>query len=385
MRKESTAPLLDFKSIDFWSALSLTSRASTSEPQPVQPKLLLSPGRRDTIGSQGSADQIRPDLYETVGGTNGSGGGTSGGEECDSESPQCTGALGALHYFLSYDVHSRVLTVRLIEAKDLPKPITRDSSKTDQAHSNPYVKICLLPNQKDSRQTALRKKTQNPRFDENVSFEIPFRELQRRTLQMVVKDFDKYSRHRVIGQVLLPLVDINVLKGVYFWSPLEAVQAASQEDLGELLFSLCYLPAAGRLNVDILRAKQLTPTDLVGGAAPYVKVTVVINERHIKTKKTSYKKYTLDPVFNESLSFDVNSVQLGDCSIIITVLDFNGGVIKDHFIGRLVLGKESSGPHEVNHWKNMLQSQRTAIAQWHSLKSRAHCDENCGVTRHVHY
>ncbi|ODN01738.1 Synaptotagmin-17 [Orchesella cincta] len=183
MRKESTAPLLDFKSIDFWSALSLTSRASTSEPQPVQPKLLLSPGRRDTIGSQGSADQIRPDLYETVSGSNGAGV-TSGGEEDDS-SPQCTGALGALHFFLSYDVHSRVLTVRLIEAKDLAKPITRDSSKTDQAHSNPYVKICLLPNQKDSRQTALRKKTQNPRFDENVSFEIPFRELQRRTLQLL--------------------------------------------------------------------------------------------------------------------------------------------------------------------------------------------------------
>lgn len=42
-------------------------------------------------------------------------------------------------------------------------------------------------------------------------------------------------------------------------------------------------------------------------------------------------------------SFDVNSVQLPDCSIIITVLDFNGGVIKDHFIGRLVLGREASG------------------------------------------
>lgn len=44
----------------------------------------------------------------------------------------------------------------------------------------------------------------------------------------------------------------------------------SQEDLGELLFSLCYLPAAGRLNVDILRAKQLTPTDLVGGAGKLI-------------------------------------------------------------------------------------------------------------------
>lgn len=48
---------------------------------------------------------------------------------------------------------------------------------------------------------------------------------------MVVKDFDKYSRHRVIGQVLLPLADINVLKGVYFWKPLEAVQAVSAIDV----------------------------------------------------------------------------------------------------------------------------------------------------------
>lgn len=87
--------------------------------------------------SQGSADQIRPDLYESVGASSGNG---SGGEE-DGDPPTCTGALGALHFFLSYDVHTRILTVRLIEAKDLPKPITRDSSKTDQAHSNPYVKV----------------------------------------------------------------------------------------------------------------------------------------------------------------------------------------------------------------------------------------------------
>lgn len=46
-------------------------------------------------------------------------------------------------------------------------------------------------------------------------------------------------------------------------------------------------------------------------------------------------------------SFDVNSVQLPDCSIIITVLDFNGGVVKDHFIGRLVLGREASGEQSI--------------------------------------
>jgi len=34
--------------------------------------------------------------------------------------------------------------VRLIEARDLPKPIQLDASKTDQAHSNPYVKVSVM-------------------------------------------------------------------------------------------------------------------------------------------------------------------------------------------------------------------------------------------------
>jgi hypothetical protein len=36
--------------------------------------------------------------------------------------------------------------------------------------------------------------------------------------------------------------------------------------LGEILLSLTYLPSAGRLNLDVLRAKQLLQTDIVGGA-----------------------------------------------------------------------------------------------------------------------
>lgn len=80
--------------------------------------------------------------------------------------------------------------------------------------------------------------------------------------------------------------------------------------------------------------------------APYVRATLLINNRTVKTKKTTYKKYTLDPVFNESLSFDINSVQLQEANIVMTVLDFNGGVVKDTLIGRIVLGKESSGKYK---------------------------------------
>lgn len=44
------------------------------------------------------------------------------------------------------------------------------------------------------------------------------------------------------------------------------------------------------------------------------------------------------------------------------------------FIGRIVIGQYSSGASESNHWRRMLNAHRTAVEQWHSLRSRAECD-----------
>lgn len=40
----------------------------------------------------------------------------------------------------------------------------------------------------------------------------------------------------------------------------------NEVELGELLLSLNYLPSAGRLNVDVIRAKQLLQTDMCQGS-----------------------------------------------------------------------------------------------------------------------
>ena len=40
----------------------------------------------------------------------------------------------------------------------------------------------------------------------------------------------------------------------------------TEVELGELLLSLNYLPSAGRLNVDVIRAKQLLQTDVSQGS-----------------------------------------------------------------------------------------------------------------------
>lgn len=44
------------------------------------------------------------------------------------------------------------------------------------------------------------------------------------------------------------------------------------------------------------------------------------------------------------------------------------------FIGRIVIGQYSTGAPESNHWRRMLSAHRTAVEQWHSLRSRQDCD-----------
>ncbi|PKK24496.1 synaptotagmin XVII, partial [Columba livia] len=227
--------------------------------------------------------------------------------------------LGMLHFSTQYDLLHNYLIVRVIEAKDLPPPISYDGSRQDMAHSNPYVKICLLPDQKNSKQTGVKRKTQNPVFEERYTFEIPFLEAQRRTLLLTVVDFDKFSRHCVIGKVSMPLSDVDLVKGGHWWKAL-VPSSQNEVELGELLLSLNYLPSAGRLNVDIIRAKQLLQTDMSQGSDPFVKIQLVHGLKLTKTKKTSCMRGTIDPFYNESFSFKVPQEELENASLVFTAM-----------------------------------------------------------------
>lgn len=81
-----------------------------------------------------------------------------------------------------------------------------------------YVRVCLLPDQRDSRQTPVQRKTQSPMFNYSFTYELPHREVLKRTLMLKVLDLDKSSRqHHVIGQVQLALSEVNLIKGVHLW------------------------------------------------------------------------------------------------------------------------------------------------------------------------
>ncbi|KAM6957290.1 synaptotagmin-17, partial [Aplochiton taeniatus] len=349
--RRPSSPLLDVKPIEFW--------AMGPRKEVVQPLRRPHPPTDDCLR------KLKPHLYSL----------DLSVDDMDSLTDDeilLRHQLGMLHFSTQYDLINVHLGVRVIEARDLPPPLTCDGARQDMAHSNPYVKISLLPDHKNSRQTGVKRKTQNPVFEERFTFDIPFLEAQRRTLLLSVVDFDKFSRHCVVGKVALPLREVDLVKGGHWWKAL-VPSSQNEVELGELLLSLNYLPSAGRLNVDVIRAKQLLQTDMCQGSDPFVKVQLVTGLKLVKTKKTSCMRGTIDPFYNESFSFRVAQEDLSEVSLVFSVYGHNVKSSND-FVGRIVIGQYSTGPPETAHWRRLLASQRTAVEQWHSLRSRVECD-----------
>ncbi|KAL7985390.1 hypothetical protein Chor_003960 [Crotalus horridus] len=128
--------------------------------------------------------RIKPELYKQ--------------KSVDSEDPkkEAEKTCGKINFALKYDYENETLIVRILKAFDLP-------AKDLCGSSDPYVKIYLLPDRKRKFQTRVHRKTLNPTFDECFQFPVPYEELANRKLHLSVFDFDRFSRHDMIGEVIL--------------------------------------------------------------------------------------------------------------------------------------------------------------------------------------
>ncbi|KAK1797958.1 hypothetical protein P4O66_000718 [Electrophorus voltai] len=340
------------------------------------------------------------------------------------------------------------LVVKILKALDLP-------AKDANGFSDPYVKIYLLPDRKKKFQTKVHRKTLNPIFNETFQFGVPLAELHSRKLHFSIYDFDRFSRHDLIGQVVvdnlldfsessadkpvwrdivegtaiacvveagrnelrisrsvcvlcvcvlvgqkgtLDLITLSLqnqrsppvpmpyptgegLKRWLFSAPVPLLikvdescclvtgtrneREREKADLGELNFSLCYLPTAGRLTVTIIKATNLKAMDLTGFSDPYVKASLVCEGRRLKKRKTSIKKNTLNPTYNEALVFDIPNENMENMALVIAVMDYDC-IGHNEVIGMCRLGSDVEGPGR-EHWAAMLANPRKPIEHWHQL------------------
>ncbi|XP_073797767.1 synaptotagmin VIII isoform X3 [Danio rerio] len=258
-----------------------------------------------------------------------------------------------------------LLTVGIKEAAALK---AMDSGGT----SDPYVKVYILPNKSKTFETKVFRKTLNPVFNENFKYQIPQKELTESTLVMQVYDFNRFSKHDIIGEIRLNLSTVDWNHVIEEWRDLSEASKHEQEHLGEICFSLRYVPTSSKLTVIILEAKNLKKMDQVGSSDPYVKVQLILEKKKWKKKKTSVKKRTLNPYFNESFTFDVSFEQIQKVQLVISVWDHDK-MSRNDAIGKIYLGCDATG-NQLRHWADMLSNPRKPVAQWHTLLSAEQVD-----------
>ncbi|XP_077595539.1 synaptotagmin Vb isoform X2 [Stigmatopora nigra] len=287
--------------------------------------------------------------------------------------------LGKLEFSLDYNFTDSQLIVGILQAQDLA---AMDMGGT----SDPYVKVFLLPDKKKKYETKVQRKNLCPVFNETFFFKIPYAELGGKTLVLQVFDFDRFSKHDMIGDIKIPMNSVDLGQPMQQWRDLESVEKeevsllfsicrhfvqkrlplmSPQEKLGDVCISLRYVPTAGKLTVNIMEAKNLKKMDVGGLSDPFVKIVLQQNGKRIKKKKTTVKKNTLNPYFNESFSFEVPFEQIQKVQVVITVYDYDKLGSNDP-IGKTFMGYGATGVG-LRHWSDMLANPRRPVAQWHTL------------------
>ncbi|NWI78781.1 SYT1 protein, partial [Dryoscopus gambensis] len=281
---------------------------------------------------------------------------------------------GKLQYSLEYSFRKQELKVGVKQAVELK---AMDSGGT----SDPYVIVYLTSDVRKRYETKVYRKTLNPIFNESFTFQVPQAEVSESTLVMQIYDFNRFAKHDIIGEVRLPLASVDLQHVIEQWSDLAVASKVEEEHLGEICFSLRYVPSTGKLTVLILEAKQLKRMDSDGLSDPFVKVHLILNRKKWKKKKTSVKKNTLSPYFNEMFVFEVPFSQIQNVDVVISVWDHDK-VTKNEPIGKLFLGCRATG-NQLRHWSDMLSNPRRPLAQWHILQPPEVVDKALGLKSHL--
>ncbi|XP_049578401.1 synaptotagmin-1 isoform X2 [Syngnathus scovelli] len=344
--------------------------------------------QKPTVKLQPQSQQINSEPVEA-----GAGGRNSG----VAEQPR-----GKLLYSLEFDAALSELKVGVKEARNLK---AMDLGGT----SDPYVKVYLLPDKTVTCETKVMKSTLNATFNETFSFQISKAALVKSTAVLQVFDFDRFSKNDIIGELRLKLGQVDWTHIIEEWRDLQEPADMEEENLGEICFSLRYVPTSSKLTVVILEARNLKSTDLDGRSDPYVKVQLALDKRKWKKKKTSVKKNTLDPYYNEAFSFKVTmaQIQVGGATahgpprqpsasdsrrrrpfvrgqrvtLVISVWDHDPMTPNDP-AGKIFLGCDAAG-NQLRHWGDMLAYPRRPVAQWHSLLSEQQVNAALGLKKKI--
>lgn len=275
--------------------------------------------------------------------------------------------LGTLDFSLLYDQENNALHCTINKAKGL-KPMDHNGL------SDPYVKLHLLPgaSKANKLRTKTLRNTLNPVWSETLTYYgITDEDMVRKTLRISVCDEDKFRHNEFIGETRIPLKKLKPNQTKSFSNclekqlPIDKTDDKSLEERGRIMISLKYSSQKSGLVVGIIRCAHLAAMDANGFSDPYVKTYLKPDENKKSKHKTTVKKKTLNPEFNEEFFYEIKYADLSKKTLEVTVWDYDIGKSND-FIGGVSLGINANG-ERLKHWFDCLKNKDKKIERWHTL------------------
>ncbi|CAJ0966229.1 unnamed protein product [Ranitomeya imitator] len=216
-------------------------------------------------------------------------------------------------------------------------------------------------------QTALVKRKAHTVWEEALLFPLKEEDRADATLTLTLRNCDRFSRHQVAGEITLSLANVGIPFGTARWVDLRAPEK-NADSSGEVLLSMSYLPAANRLIVVLIKARNIhsdQSNNLVGKDL-FVKVTLWHQTQRLKRKQSKRAKHKINPVWNEMIMFEVPPELLGEVSVEVGMLSQEPSGGPSQALGSCYLGSDRTGSGK-SHWREMISNPRRQIAIWHRL------------------
>ncbi|CCD70706.1 Rabphilin-1 [Caenorhabditis elegans] len=284
------------------------------------------------------------------------------------ESASEPGSLGSITLTLTYHSADKKLKMHLIRAKNL-------KAMDSNGFSDPYVKFHLLPgNTKATKLTSKTiEKTLNPEWNEEMSYYgITEDDKEKKILRVTVLDRDRIGSD-FLGETRIALKKLNDNEmkkfNLYLESALPVPQQTKEEeneDRGKINVGLQYNIQQGSLFININRCVELVGMDSTGFSDPYCKVSLTPITSKAHRAKTSTKKRTLNPEWNEQLQFVVPFKDLPKKTLQIGVYDHDLGK-HDDYIGGILLST-SAKDERGRQWIKCIENPGTLVEAWHRLE-----------------
>ena len=101
--------------------------------------------------------------------------------------------------------------------------------------------------------------------------------------------------------------------------------------------------------------------------ATYLRVSLLVSGKIMKTVQTSSVRRSTAPVYNEAFVFHTPLERIKDTDINISVMTYGASESAPKMLGKIRVGPQSDSNLGRKHWEAMLTSPRKPVAQWHTL------------------